>query len=145
MKRYGTLFSLLEDLVTRKMTVNSANVDQISLIIDLMHEYNEEKLHDIKELESKFFHNNILTKANDVFLDTEKNQRKGIKCFLPKKFKDFISKKQTNVLLNAMQLYNNKNAIIRLFENRNIIPSVHAYNTKSEPKNMMSKRMKTGI
>ena len=35
-KKYGTLHSLLKDLVTRKMTINSANADQISFIIDLM-------------------------------------------------------------------------------------------------------------
>ena len=32
-KKYGTLHSLLKDLVTRKMTINSANADQISFII----------------------------------------------------------------------------------------------------------------
>ena len=37
-----------------------------------------------------------------------------------------------------MQLHNSKNAIIRLFEDRNIRPSMYAYNTKFEPKkNMM--------
>ena len=67
------------------MTLNSANVDQISLIINLTHGYNEGKLHDIKELESKFLDYTILTKTNDVFLDTKKNPRKGIKSFFPKK------------------------------------------------------------
>ena len=33
-----------------------------------------------------------------------------------------------------MQLYNDRNAIIKLFENRNIKLSVYAYNAKSEPK-----------
>ena len=67
LKKYGTLSSLLEGLVTRKMTVNSANADQISFIINLMHEYNEWELYGIKELKSNFFHKTILTKANDVF------------------------------------------------------------------------------
>ena len=40
LKKYGTLYSLLEDLVTRKMTVNNANADQISFRINLMHGYN---------------------------------------------------------------------------------------------------------
>ena len=31
-----------------------------------------------------------------------------------------------------MQLYNYRNKIIRLFENKNIRPSVYAYNAKSE-------------
>ena len=43
-KKYGTLYSLFKDLVTRKMTINSANDDQISFIIDVMHGYYEEKL-----------------------------------------------------------------------------------------------------
>ena len=41
LEKDGTLSSLLEGLVTRKMTVNSANIDQISLIINLMHGYYE--------------------------------------------------------------------------------------------------------
>ena len=36
-----------------------------------------------------------------------------------------------------MKLYNYRNKIIGLFENKNIKPSMYAYNTKSEPKNMM--------
>ena len=44
LKIYDTLSSLLEGLVTRKMTVNNANADQLSLIINLMHGCNERKL-----------------------------------------------------------------------------------------------------
>ena len=40
LKKYGTLYSLLEDLVTRKTAADSANSDQISFIINLMHRYN---------------------------------------------------------------------------------------------------------
>ena len=43
-KKYGTLYDLLENLVTKKITVNSANADQISFIINLMNGYNESKL-----------------------------------------------------------------------------------------------------
>ena len=35
-KKYGTLYSLLKDLVARKMTINSANADQISFMLDLI-------------------------------------------------------------------------------------------------------------
>ena len=35
-KEYGTLYDMLENLVTKKMTVNSTNADQISFIINLM-------------------------------------------------------------------------------------------------------------
>ena len=41
LKKYGTLYRLLEGLVTRKTTVNLANVDQTSFIINLMHGYND--------------------------------------------------------------------------------------------------------
>ena len=47
LKKYGTLFSLLEDLITRKMSINSANADQISFAINLMHGYNEQDLFDM--------------------------------------------------------------------------------------------------
>ena len=67
LKKYGNLSSLLEDLVTRKMTVNSANADQISFIVNLMHGYDEQKLFDSEALESKFFHNTALIKANKVY------------------------------------------------------------------------------
>ena len=35
-KKYDTLYDLPENLVTKKTTVNSANADQITLIINLM-------------------------------------------------------------------------------------------------------------
>ena len=41
LKKFDTLFSLLKDLVTRQMTVNSANAGQVSFIINLMHGYND--------------------------------------------------------------------------------------------------------
>ena len=61
-----------------------------------MHGYNEWELYGIKELQS------ILTKAKTE--NTKKNPKKGIKCFFLKIFNEFISKKQTNVSLNAIQL-----------------------------------------
>ena len=66
-KKYGTLYDLLENLVTNKATLNSANADRISFIIDLMNGYNERKLIDIKAIKDEFFYNNILTKAKKVF------------------------------------------------------------------------------
>ena len=70
-KKYGALFSWLEDLVTRKTTVNSANADQMSFIVNIMH-----GILIIKAqigLEKVRSHNIVLAKANDVFLDTKKN------------------------------------------------------------------------
>ena len=91
-KKYGTLFKLLEGLVTRKMTVNNANVDQISFIINLIHGYDAGKLYNIKELKSEFLNTTILTKANDVFLNTKKNPKKEIKSFFPKNFNNSFQK-----------------------------------------------------
>ena len=132
LKKYGTLFSLLQSLVTRKMTVDSANADQMSFIINLMHGYSDEKLYDTKEVKSEFLHNIALAKPKNVFSDTKNNSKKVLESFFPKNFNTFISKEQTNVLLNAMQLYNYRDNIIRLFENKNIRP-IYAYNAKSKP------------
>ena len=41
LKKHGSLYSLLENLVTRKTTINGANADQVSFIINIMHEYND--------------------------------------------------------------------------------------------------------
>ena len=73
----------------------------------------------------------FLTKAKNVFSDTKKNLKKGIKSFFPPKFKEYPSKDQENVLLNAMQLCNYRNKIIGLFENRNIRPSAYAPHAES--------------
>ena len=70
-KKYGPLFSLLEDLVTRKMIVNNANADQKSFVIDLMHGYDGSKLLDTEAIKT------VLTKAKKNFLDAKKIQRKG--------------------------------------------------------------------
>ena len=67
---------MLENLVTKKTTVNSANSDQISFIINLMNRYNDNKLTDIKAIKDEFFYNTILTKARKAFLDTKKNQKR---------------------------------------------------------------------
>ena len=91
-KKYGTLFSLLEDLVTSKMAVNSANANQISFIINLMYGYDESKLTDIEAIKNEFFDNTVLTKAKTVFLDT-KETTKGIKSFFPKNLENIF---QTN-------------------------------------------------
>ena len=67
LKKYDTLFSLLESLVTRKMSVDSANADQISYIINSMHGYSDEKYYDTEKVKSEFFHNTTLTKAKKKF------------------------------------------------------------------------------
>ena len=66
-KKYGTLYDLLENLVTKKTTVNTANADQISFIINPMNICNKSKLIDIKAIKGEFFYNTVLTKAKKVF------------------------------------------------------------------------------
>ena len=85
---------MLENLVTKQTTVNSANSDQISFIINLMNGYNESKLVDIKAIKDEFFYNTVLTKAKKVFLDTKKNSKKGTRSFFPDKFKEYVSNKE---------------------------------------------------
>ena len=76
-KKYGTLYDLLGDLVARKRTVNSANGDQISFIINLMNGYTGSNLIDIKTKKDELFYNPVLTKAKKVFVDTKKIQKRG--------------------------------------------------------------------
>ena len=97
-----------------------------------MHGYDEGKLIDIETIKNEFFYNTALTKAKKDFLDTKKKFKKGIKIFFPKKFKEFISEEQKNILLNAMNLYNSRNKIIGLFENKAISHSMYAYDAKSD-------------
>ena len=73
-EKYGDLYSSLDDLVTEKKTVKSANNAQRSFILDLMHGYNywdfnEKTQLDFKEGRS---HSPALAIVNDVFLNTKK-------------------------------------------------------------------------
>ena len=130
-KKYGILYDLLLNLVTKKTTVNSANDDQISFIINLMNGCSERKLIDIKIVKDEFFYNTVLAKAKKVFLDTKKKFKKGT-SFLPDKFREYISNKEKGVSLNAMNLYNGRNKIIKLFESKDITAFMYAYDAKSD-------------
>ena len=114
------------------MTVNNANADQISFIINLMHGYDESKLLDIKAIKNEFFYNTVLVKAKKVFLNTRENPRREIKSFFPPKFKEYLPKDQQSVFLNAVNVYNDRNKIIKLFEDKNIMPSNYSLDPKSE-------------
>ena len=58
----------------------------------------------------------------EFFLDTKTNPKKEIKSILSKRFKEYISEEQKCLLLNAMNLYNGRNKIIKLFEDGTINP-----------------------
>ena len=70
--------------------------------------------------------------SNKSFLDTKINSKKGIKSFFPSKFREHISNDQQIVSLNAMNLYNGRNKIIGLFENKAISPSIYVHDAKSD-------------
>ena len=102
---------MLEILLAKKTSLDSINVDQISFITNLIRGYDESKLIDIETIKDKsYLHNTLLTKVEIIFLDSKK----------------ILLKDQEGVLLNAMQLYNYRNRIIRLFETKNSKPSMHA-------------------
>ena len=131
-KIYGTLYDLLENLITKKTTVKSANADQICFIINLMNGYDETKLIDVKAIKNEFFYNTVSRKAKKVLLDTKKNSKKGIRSFLPDKFREYISNKEKGFLFNAMNLYNGRNKIINLSKSKDITPTIYAYDAKSD-------------
>ena len=85
-----------------------------------------------KLIDTETIRDNAEIYAERLFLDTKKNPKKGIKSFFLPKFKVYLPKDQRGVLLNSIQLQNYRNKIIGLFENRNISPSMHALNAKSE-------------
>ena len=118
LEKYGTLYDLLENLVTSKMNIDHANADQIGFIINLMQGYNKNDLFD-HETFDHFCKYNVLNKAKKS-LQLQKNARRVIKCFFPKSFEKNIDKDQKKTLLNAMSLWNDINMIINLFDNKNI-------------------------
>ena len=71
-KEYGTLYDLLDDLLISKITIDNANDDQITFVIDLMHGYDKNDLFDEKTdlsvEKGKFRKSKVLIKANNFFL-----------------------------------------------------------------------------
>ena len=68
LKKYGTLYSLLENLLTKKTTVESANIEEVSFVTDLMHGYDESKLIDTTTIKDKsYFHNALLKNQTEFF------------------------------------------------------------------------------
>ena len=122
LNKNGTLYSLLKDVATRKTTVDIANADQNSFIHNLMHGYNVWDFDKKTKIKSTGdgSHSTTLAIADDVFLNSNKIFKKGIKSFFPTKYRKIISQEQKGIFINAMQLYNGRNTIIRIFKNRNI-------------------------
>ena len=83
LEKYGTLYDLLENLVTSKMNIDHANADQINFIINLMQGYNKNDLFD-HETFDHFCKYNVLNKAKKIFTIAKKC-KKSDKVFLSKK------------------------------------------------------------
>ena len=85
LKSYGTLYNLLDNLLTSKITTSDADADQISFIISLMHGYNKNDLFDERTdivKKGKYWKNKTLTKASKII---KKKSKKRNKKFLRKK------------------------------------------------------------
>ena len=69
LKRYGTLYGLLEDLTTRKVNIDNANVDLLNIIINSLHGYNKNDLFDkkIQIKKSSSLKNEPLNKTRIIF------------------------------------------------------------------------------
>ena len=70
-------------------------------------------------------------KVLDILLECEKSTER-INKFLPKRFKKDINKNQKSILLNAMMLFDIRNAIVGLFKNGFIKPL--RYQSTKKPK-----------
>ena len=68
-----------------------------------------------------------------IICNNSKKNIKKYKNFFPKNFKGGTLKEQKAVLLNAINFYDGRSKIIRLFENKDIRPSHYPHNAKSEP------------
>ena len=66
LKKYGTLYDMLNNLVTNKISINNANIDQIHLISTLMQGYDKNDLF-AEGIESKSWKNEFLEKAQTNF------------------------------------------------------------------------------
>ena len=130
---------MFEDLITSKINIdNDINADQLQLIIDLMTGYDKnylfsEKIKISMMKKSKSWGSEVLNVAKRILCNSKQNPRKGLKSFFPNEFSKCILKEQENILVNLMNLYNDRNNIIKLFEDKNIEPNNFPYNAKSEP------------
>ena len=70
LKKYGTLYDLLENLVTNKININKANADQLHLIINLMQGYSFGK-EIIDKKKSDSWDNKALDKAKRILYSSK--------------------------------------------------------------------------
>ena len=89
LNKFGALYELVNHLVTNKININNAYIDQIHLVSNLMRWYDKDNLFarmKISVIKSKSLENEFLKKAQIIFYDSKNNPTKGVKSFFPKEF-----------------------------------------------------------
>ena len=68
---------------------------------------------DIRDLSERNLYEKSSSKAFEILLKCEKSVKKDKKNFFPKKFNKNITEDQKSILLNAMMLFDIRNAVIK--------------------------------
>ena len=105
--------------MANKIDKNTVNDDLRDFVFDLMKGYNASsifKKRGTKDLDNKNLYEKGKLKAFDILVKCGKSTE-GIKRFLPKRLKKDINENQKSILLNAMMLFDIRNAIFNLFRN----------------------------
>ena len=135
-KRYSKPYILLTNLVANKTDENTVNDDQRDFVFNLMKGYNAGsifKKSGTKDLDYRNLYEKSKLKAFDILVKYEKSTE-GIKKFLPKRLKKDINENQKSILLNAVMLFDIRNAILSLFRNGFIKPLEYQSAIKLKPK-----------
>ena len=101
-----------------KTNINTVNDDEKDIVFDLMKVYNVSsffKKSEISDLNNWNLYEKSKLKALNIILKCEKSTE-GIKKFLPKGFKKDIKENQKRFLLNALMLFDIRNAIAGFFK-----------------------------
>ena len=88
LKKYGTPYVSLKNLVVNKKSINTINDDQRDFVFNLMKGYNISsffKKSETKDLDNRNLYEKSKYKALDIILECEKSAEE-IKKFLPKRF-----------------------------------------------------------
>ena len=88
LKKYGTSYMFLKNLVANKISINRVNDDQRNFVFNLMKGYNVSsffKKSEIKDFDNKNLYEKNKLKALEILLECERSTE-GVKKFFPKKF-----------------------------------------------------------
>ena len=137
LKKFGTLYGLLINLLTSKTNRTNTSIDQIAFTAYLLMGYYDKKLFiekaEVSKTKSGFWQSKAFSMEKIIYNSSRKIPLRSIKFFFSKNFKEGTTKEQKAVLLNAVKLYDGTSKIIiRLFENKDIKPNDYPHNAKSE-------------